>query len=434
MIDRAICEAVFREAVIACDPAARVHDALAREPVRGREVIGLAIGKAAIAMARGAGPVTRGLVVAPQGRVTVSRSSVGATSHESVPVATSNGDALPAGWSLLYAAHPMPDETSFAAGAEVIQLVESAAAGDVLLALVSGGASALVEQPRPGLSVDDYRERVREVMASGAPIAELNRVRTELSAIKGGKLAARSKAPIVTLVVSDVIGDDPRVIGSGPTVADPLRPGDRVEVVAPMASFGLAVADALEGRGLAVRRIAEPIADDVVAVARHLAADPDVAATRHLAADPDVAATLRLAADPGTDRTAAEQGAVADRAPAEQAVLVAWGEPTVRVPDVHGIGGRAQQLALELARHLRGTTCSAFVAGSDGRDGPTEAAGAFVDGTTWDALAASAARDARLDPDAALRRCDAGTALAAVGALVVTGPTGINHADVVILG
>lgn len=412
MIERAICEAVFREAVVACDPAARVHEALARNPLRGRQVIGLAIGKAAIAMARGAGPAARGLVVAPRGRVTVTSWSDATGRPDVVPVTRSADEALPAGWSLLHAAHPMPDETSFAAGAAAIQLVESAGADDVVLALVSGGASALVEQPRPGLSVDEYRERVRELMASGAPIAELNRVRTELSAIKGGKLAARSKAPVVTLVVSDVIGDDPRVIGSGPTVADPLRPGDRVEVIAPMASFGLAVADALEGRGLAVRRIAEPIADDVVAVARRLAAEPGVAA----------------------DRAAAEQGAAADRAPAEQAVLVAWGEPTLRVPDVHGVGGRAQQLALELARHLRGTTRSAFVAGSDGRDGPTDACGAFVDGSTWDALAALAARDPRLDPDAALRRCDAGTALAAVGALVVTGPTGINHADVVILG
>src|SRR5690606_7033275 len=196
MIERAVCEAAFRDAVIACAPALRVADTLAREPVRGREVIGLAIGKAAVAMARGAGTVARGLVIAPRVRGMMS---------SALPASTSQ---LPAGWSILYAAHPMPDETSFEAGARAIELVESAQPDDVVLALVSGGASALVEYPRSGLEPDDYRERVRAVMASGAPIHELNRVRTELSAIKGGKLAARSKAPIATLVVSDVIGDD----------------------------------------------------------------------------------------------------------------------------------------------------------------------------------------------------------------------------------
>ncbi len=414
MIERALCEAAFHEAIIACDPALRVSEALAREPSAGRrgdtvpgaataasrgELIGLAIGKAAVAMARGAGPVARGLVVAPRGRVATSAPDAPPPGDEIADVPLDHG--LPAGWSIVHAAHPLPDDTSFAAGAEAIRIVDSAGPDDIVLALVSGGASALVEQPREGLGVDDYRERVRTVMASGAPIAELNRVRTELSAIKGGKLAARSKAPVITLVVSDVIGDDPRVIGSGPTVTEPPRNGDRALVVAPMASFGIAVADALAARGIAVRRIAEPIADDVAAVADRLAAEPG----------------------DGPERGAAQHG-----------VVVAWGEPTLRVPEAHGTGGRAQQLALELARHLRGTSRSAFVAGSDGRDGPTDAAGAYVDGTTWDALVARAQRDPRLDPDAALRRCDAGTALAAVGALVITGPTGINHADVVILG
>ncbi len=386
MIERAVCEAVFRDAVIACDPALRVADSLAREPVRGREVIGLAIGKAALAMARGAGQVARGLVVAPRPRVPATLLPHAVPAPVPSPV-----HELPAGWSILHAAHPMPDETSFEAGARIIALVESAQPDDVVLALVSGGASSLVEQPR--VPVDEYRERVRAVMASGAPIHELNRLRTELSAIKGGKLAATSKAPVVTLVVSDVLGDDPRVIGSGPTVSDPLRDGDRVEVVAAMASFGEVITLALAERGVEVRRIDEPLAEDVVIVADRL---------------------VRELAGVGAG-----------------AAIVAWGEPTVRVPEDAGTGGRAQQLALELARRLRGSTRAAFVAGSDGIDGPAArgAAGAYVDGTTWDAIVA-----AGIDPDLALRRCDAGTALDAVGALVITGPTGINHADVVIVG
>jgi glycerate-2-kinase len=297
-----------------------------------------------------------------------------------------------------------------------LALIESAGEPDTVLALISGGASALVEQPRQGLRFDEMRDRVQALMASGAPIHELNRLRTELSAIKGGKLAARSKAPVITLVVSDVIGDDPRVIGSGPTVREPAHDGDRVEVVAPMSSFGVEIFEALAARGIEATRIAEPIAGDVVVVADRLVAE--------LGGGGAMGAGGR--ANRGVDATGVEGNGGAD-----DIVLVAWGEPTVRVVENAGSGGRAQQLALELAKRLRGTGKSAFVAGSDGVDGPSArgAAGAFVEGTTWDAIAA-----AGIDPAAALARCDAGTALDAVGALVVTGPTGINHADVVIIG
>ena len=365
MIARAVCSAVFREAVVACDPADRVAAALEREPLGGRDSIGLAIGKAAIAMASGAGHVTRGLVVTPHAGWT----------------------QLDPAWSVMRGAHPLPDGRSLAAGAEALRLIDSATKDDVVLALISGGASSLVEQPIDGTSFDSLRTRTQALMASGAPITELNRLRTELSALKGGKLAARCKARIVTLVISDVIGDDPHVVGSGPTVTSPPRDGDRVEVIAPITSFGLAVEAMLANRKLTARRIAEPIADDVTAVA---------------------------------DKLARTEG-----------IVVAWGEPTIRLPERPGNGGRAQQLALELAKRLRGTSRSAFVAGSDGIDGaaPRGAAGAYVDGKTWDAIAA-----AGFNPDDALRRCDAGTALEAVSALVVTGPTGINHADVVIIG
>jgi hydroxypyruvate reductase len=355
MLDRALCEEVFREAVIECDPAARVRVALQREPVRGKAVIGLAVGKAALAMARGAGEVSRGLVVTN----------------------ADDGLGVPAGWRVMVAGHPVADERSFHAGAEAVILMKSADPDDVVLALISGGASALIEECRPGVSPDELRAKAADKMASGASIHELNTLRISLSGIKGGQLADRSKAPVVTLVVSDVIGDDPRFVGSGPTV----RAGDRAVVIAPMTSFGEAVHAGLTARGIASRRIAEPLAGDVADVAR------------------------RLAAEPG--------------------VVVAWGEPSVVVPDAHGLGGRAQQLALELAREIRGSDRAGFIAGSDGIDGPGNAAGAFVDGLTWDAV---------VDPEGALARCDAGTALAAVGALVITGPTGINHADVMIVG
>jgi glycerate 2-kinase len=306
-------------------------------------------------MARGAGPVARGLVVAPQ----------------------LDGGLLPLGWTARDAAHPLPDERSVEAGAAVLELVQSAVPGELVLALISGGASSLIEQPTVPLAA--YREHIAEVMASGVPIARLNEVRISLSNLKGGKLAAVSRAPVVTLAVSDVIGDDPRVIGSGPTV-----PGSRVEILLPIRSFFEAACAELQRRRIVLTAQEQPLRGPIELLAPAL-----------------------------------ERG-------------IYWGEPTIVVPENHGIGGRAQQLALALAAQIAGTELSAFVVGSDGADGPAPAdrptpAGAYVDGTTWAAIGETAARRA-------LERRDAGTVLAAVGALVISGPTGINHADLVIIG
>lgn len=398
MLPRALAEAVFAEAVAACDPAARVRAALADVIVE--RWLGIAVGKAALAMARGAGPVHDGVVIAP----------------------ADDGRGLPAGWRLVLGPHPVPDARSLAAAVAAREVAEEARAGDLVVALISGGASALMEEPADGVTLDELRATIGALMAAGAPIAELNAVRGALSRIKAGGLVVRCATRVMTLAVSDVVGDDLATIGSGPTIApnEPLAPrareilnryglplpsalaaprpapppriGDTARVIAPLRAFADAAADALEARGLVVARSPRPLAGDVEAVADALVGD----------------------------------------APA--GVQVAWGEPTVVLPADHGTGGRAQQLALALARRLRGTARAALVAGSDGADGPappgrTAPAGAFVDGGTWDAV-----RAAGLDPDLALARRDAGSALAAVGALVVSGPTGVNHADLVLLG
>lgn len=354
MVTREVCEAAFLAAVRACDPGNAVRTAMPRG-----KLVGLAIGKAAVAMARGAGPVSRGLVI------------------------TVADESVPAGWRVVLASHPIPDASSVQAAIAAQQLVDSCTDDETLVCLISGGTSALVELPRDGLTLEELVEKTNRAMAAGAAIRELNALRTDLSAIKGGKLVASCKARVVTLIVSDVIGDDPGVIGSGTTVRDDAAEspeGDETIVVAPMASFGVAIAT-----GLRASYRAEPFAADVRDVA---------------------------------DALASTSG-----------LVVGWGEPTVHVPEGHGEGGRAQQLALELAQRLRGTDRSAFIAGSDGIDGPTRAAGAYVDGTTWDAIVT-----AGIDGEDALRRCDAGRALDAVGALVITGPTGINFGDVMIVG
>jgi hydroxypyruvate reductase len=413
-LSRALAEAVLREVITACDPEHRVRVALGEPPLverlDGRRRLGLAVGKAALAMARGAGEVADGIAVVPAG----------------------GAGALPRGWRAMEATPPVPDDRSVAAGAALRALVAGAGDGDAVLALISGGASALAELPAAGpAALGELVATVQQVMAAGAAIHEINAVRGALSAIKAGRLALASAAPVVTLAVSDVIGDPIEVIGSGPTIgpwlgqAGPVddgaaatwrrarevlgrlglpvpaaldreppvrqvdRPSDRARVIAPMVSAAQIAVRALGGCGVSPCLIGAPVAGDVAAVAEQLA-------------------------EPAGPR-------------------VAWGEPTVRIPAVHGVGGRAQQLALELARRLRGTPRGALVVGTDGVDGPPppdrpSPAGAWVDGATWDAIAA-----AGIDPAAALAACDAGTALAAVGALVVTGPTGINHADLILI-
>ncbi len=401
MLDRLLAEAVFAEAIAGCDPAVLVHNAiedLGADLATGRW-LGVAVGKSALAMARGAGPVAHGVAIAP----------------------VDDGGAMPAGWRVIIGPHPTPDQRSVEAAEAAWRIADrEARAGDVLLALISGGASALIEAPRDGISLSALRMLVGGLMASGAPIAELNVVRSALSRVKAGGLIARTPARVITLAISDVIGDALEVIGSGPTIAavaplaeraaailrahgievpdllavsvlrPPPRIGDVARVIAPMTAFVDAAIAALERRGISAVRLDPPIEGEVSAVAEDLAA--------------------------------------------RSGLVIAWGEPTLAIPDDHGEGGRAQQLALELARRIRGTHRKALVVGSDGVDGPRPAtrptpAGAFVDGATWDAIAR-----AGLDPELALARRDAGTALAAVGALVVTGPTGINHADLAILG
>jgi hydroxypyruvate reductase len=345
----------------------------------GRRLWIAAVGKAAGAMARGAvqalagegARLAGGLVVVPDG----------CDVDEEVLAA--------AGLEVRRAAHPEPDERSLVAGYELIALARACAPGDLLLVLVSGGASALASVPAPGLTLADKRARIHALAAGGVAIGELNQARRQMSAIKGGQLARVCPAPVVTLVASDVPGDDPEVVGSGPTV--PARPGDLVRVIAGLGRLRREAAAAARARRRAV------IVDD-----EDLVGDVDAVAARVLAA------TASL--PPGR-------------------LWIAGGEWTVALPVGAGRGGRARQLALVLARELAGDPRRvALVGASDGVDGTGPEAGAIVDGQTWARLAA-----AGIDADAALARRDAGPALAAIGASLPGGPTGVNHADLVLI-
>ena len=296
-----------------------------------------------------------------------------------------HSDGAPEHAEIIEAAHPVLDENSLRGGAEILQTVQSMAAGTHLLMLVSGGASALAEAPVDGLSLDGLSARAVELLGSGADIHEMNAVRKTLSRIKGGKLLAHFKGRLVTtLAISDVEGDALGVIGSGIGDAAPNSIFDfQPVIVASNRIARQAVISAADAAGMAATDGGEILYANVDQVA------------------PSVSKQL-IDAKPG--------------------IYVFGGEPTVILPENPGRGGRNQALALMLAQQIAGQDgIEILVAGTDGTDGPTDAAGAIVDGATWTASGAEA-----------LARADAGTWLDAREALVRTGPTGTNVMDLVI--
>lgn len=360
--------AIHRAALRAVDPRWRVAEHLRRAPLEGPVTV-LALGKAAGTMAAGAldalgDRIRGGVVVVPDG-----------PTPELAPLEVSTGS------------HPVPDERSLAAGRRLMEVARSLGPTDVVVGLWSGGGSALAEVPMEGTSIDDIRRVTETALAGGAAISSLNARRVALSALKGGGLARATRARIVNLVLSDVAGDDPALVASGPAVL----PGDGTVVIG-------CLRDALE----AARREAWAL--------RYAT----------LVLDPEVSGEVR-------EVVARLAAAVVALPPGPPLALLLAGEPTVTVRG-RGSGGRMQALALGLAVALEGRDFTALCAGTDGRDGPTDAAGAVVDGGT-----AGRVRSAGLDPRAALEDDDSHTALGAAGDLLVTGPTGTNVRDLVVL-
>ena len=357
--------------------------------------------------------------------------------------------ALSAAWRQMPGDHPWPGERSVAAGQAVLAFASAARPADRHLVLLSGGASALCAAPAPGLTLADKDSVLRALMRAGATIAELNTVRKHLSALKGGRLAtALMAAPgatrdattalptLLTLAVSDVQGDDPAIIGSGPTVPDPTTYVDALEVLrrhALIERLPPAVRQHLEA-GVAgyISETPKPgrQGDSTGAYAVIATLDDALEAIAQAAASVGAPRVLSLGRVlyGAVDAHAAQLAALLRQHRGEAPLLlVAGGEPVVRVSG-EGRGGRAQELALRLAVELEGESgITVLVAGTDGRDGPTEAAGAFADGGTL-----ARARKAGCDPRAALERNDSNRALGAAGDLFTTGPTGTNVADLVV--
>lgn len=348
----------------------------------------------------------------------------------------------PAGFEFILGGHPLPTGASEAAGRKALALAASLTADETLFVLISGGASALMAVPADGITLDDKRATTQRLLRAGADIHALNTVRKHLSALKGGWLAARSPGPCHTLVVSDVVGDDPSVIASGPTVADASRFQDALDVLArcdgedvyPPAVVarlrrGAAAADAavLETPKPGDPRLART--STTIIGSRRDAMAGAVAAAASLGY-----AILRLD-DPvvGDARTIAVSHVRAALARAtgigRPACIVSSGETTVHVTGA-GKGGRNQEFALAAAGVLAEPGASAVVAsvGTDGIDGPTDAAGAIADPTTI-----ARAHAAGLSPARHLGDNNAYAFFDALGDLIHTGPTGTNVGDLQVI-
>jgi glycerate 2-kinase len=428
----------FRAALAAVDPALLVASALRPDgnsvvlsargartaPPSGsaRRIFLVGGGKAGRAMGEAAlatlgGRVASGVIAVPRG---------------------SGGRAGPV--RFVEAAHPLPDDGSRTAAREIRSLLGGAGEGDLVVALLSGGGSAMVSAPADGVSAGEKAEVVRRLLSAGADIASLNALRKHLSAVKGGLLArAAYPATVWALLLSDVPGDDPSVIASGPFSPDPTTYADAEAVllrhggpdtVPPAVRRHLAagaagtipetpkpgdsaferVTCAIVGSNRtamgAAARAAEADGSDVVLLPGFL---------RGEARDCARAFCVRL------------REAAASLSPGRTGFLVAGGETTVSVRG-SGTGGRSQEFALAAAMGLAGQEGMAVLAaGTDGIDGPTDAAGAFADGTTCSRAAALG-----LSAASCLEHNDAWPFFHALGDLVVTGPTGTNVADLAI--
>ncbi len=338
---------------------------------------------------------------------------------------------------IVAAAHPLPDASSHQAAVAALEIASQAGPGDLLLFALSGGASSLMVAPATSVTLADKIAINAALLGSGASIRELNIVRRHLSTIKGGGLLrACGGGRVLSLILSDVAQNDLATIGSGPAAADPTTFADAVAVLKRRGLWGRApetIRDRLE-RG-AAGEVAETVKPEDPLLQR---ADNFVIGDNRTALEAAIGAAV--AAGYVVDRWRDLHGEADDVARALSAHLaaiesarvcvIAGGEPVVTVRG-RGRGGRAQQaalaMALELDRLGRDRRIMALFAGTDGIDGPTEAAGAFVSPRT-----AERAREAGLDPGAALKRNDAYPLFAALGDLLMTGPTGTNVSDIFI--
>lgn len=404
---RALADAAIR----AADPAVRVPRILPDAPARA---IVLGAGKASAAMAK-----------AIEDTWTETDLSGVVVTRYGYDVACNTID-------IVLAAHPVPDDAGREAARRILEQAEAAGPDDLVVALMSGGGSALLTAPAAGISFAEKQEVNRQLLRSGADIGEMNTLRKHISAIKGGRLAAAAHpARVLTILISDVPGDDPAVIGSGPTVPDPSTFADALAVVE---KYGLQLPDSVR-RHLDAATEETPKPGDAVFEGAELifAAKPD----KSIAAAADVARAAGYAVvdlgdlvegearDVGREHAELALACKAGNGPAgAPCVILSGGETTVTMTG-HGRGGRNTEYLLGVADRLDGAPgIYAVACDTDGVDGSEDNAGAFVDPTTL-----PRARDTGLSVADALAANDAYTLFENIGDLFVTGPTFTNVND-----
>jgi glycerate 2-kinase len=338
--------------------------------------------------------------------------------------------------AVVEAGHPLPDRAGLTAARRIMKLVTGLTARDLLIVLLSGGASSLLPAPVSGVKLADKQRVTEQLLRCGAGIAEVNTVRKHLSKLKGGRLAALSDARIVTLILSDVIGDQLSAIGSGPTANDPTTYGDAIQCLRRYGLWSSAprsvrrhlirgvdrrLTETPKPGARLFRRIQHEIIGNNATALAALIATARAAGWRTLLLPPFTKDARKAGADMGT---LAKRILMRRRPLPRPCCVMAGGETTVTVTG-SGKGGRAQEFALAAAKAvagLRGVYVAAVA--TDGTDGPTDAAGALVSGETW-----SRAKAMGLDLDAALSRNDSYRALKRLNCHITTGPTGTNVND-----
>ncbi|OCJ09199.1 hydroxypyruvate reductase [Rhizobium sp. AC44/96] len=410
MQPRDLLKSMFSAAVQAADPLTGIKAHLPAKP-QGKTVV-IGAGKGAAQMAGALETVWDG----PIEGIVVTRYGYGCeTKHIKI----------------IEASHPVPDDAGLVAARRLVAAVSDLTADDLVIALICGGGSALLPAPPEGMTLEDEIAVNEALLASGAPISSMNVVRKHLSTIKGGRLAAATKARVVSLIVSDIPGDNPAYVASGPTVPDGSTRHDALAIVN---QYKLALPQA------AVAHLSSPAAnaprpDDprFIRNEHHVIASASVSLEAAAAVARSHGITPAILSDSieGEARDVAlVHAAIArevlgkDRPFAKPAVILSGGETTVTLRGKGGRGGRNGEFALAMALAIDGHDLHLLAADTDGIDGSEDNAGAFADGQTVTRL-----RDAGLDPRRLLDGNDSYSGFAAIGDLFETGPTGTNVND-----
>ncbi|MDR6817433.1 hydroxypyruvate reductase [Neorhizobium sp. 2083] len=411
MDDRELLKDLFASAIEAADPSTGIRKFLPDAPQHGRTVV-VGAGKGAAQMAHALETMWCGDI---SGAV-VTRYGYGCTTR-----------AI----EVLEAAHPVPDKAGLVATDRMFELISDLSEDDLVIALICGGGSSLLPAPPPGLTLSDEISLNEMLLASGASISEMNVVRKHLSRIKGGRLAAATKARVVSFIVSDIPGDNPALVGSGPTVPDTSTRHDALKIAQqhklPLSSTMLA-------------HLQSPAADapkpDAPNFSKHqhfivASAGVSLAAAAATAEAHGLKPYLLSDSIEGEARDVAfvlaaiaREVAFKDRPFKKPALLLSGGETTVTLRGKDGKGGRNGEFALAFAMAIDGIAITALAADTDGIDGSENNAGAFVDGTSAKRL-----RSAGLDGRQLLNSNDSFSGFEAIGDLFITGPTGTNVND-----